>query len=160
MQLVVSDHRHDLTRLWAGALRAVLIRHPNPACEVRLTLEENGAEPSLVFEVLNIPDNQDESATFEAFKILNVRLTFFPGERLAHAWIAAAWGCFLQHEALELVTVGDFRTRVLDPHASRHLLDHMFHKGFPFALTPSTLVTALATAVPQADAEDMCRHLL
>lgn len=108
--------------------------------------------PCLTFSIDANPSS-DSDEIISPFNIVNVKLTFFPGVSLARQWIAAAWGCFLQHEAMELVTVGDLKTRVLDPHKHRRWLDHMFHKGFPYDLTPETLLIALATAVPLADAE-------
>lgn len=148
--LVVTGRNYLLTRQWADALEHVIVRHPNRGVNLIITLEDERT-PRITFSIDANPSS-DSDEIISPFNIINVRLTFFPGVLLAQQWIAAAWGCFLQHEALELVTVGDFRTRVLDPHASRHLLDHMFHKGFPFQLTPETLLEALGTAVPRADA--------
>jgi hypothetical protein len=104
--------------------------------------------PNLTFSLDTNLDSETD-AVLAPFQIVNVKLTYFPGERLAHQWLAAAWGCFLQHEALELVTSPDRKTRVLDPHAERFWLDHMFHRGFPFDLTPESLLEALCTAVPR-----------
>lgn len=145
-----------VTRQWAAALDGVIIRHPNRGITPLLTLED-GAEPNLYFKLDSNPSS-DADEVITPFVITNVRLTFFPGIRAARAWLAAAWACFLQHEALELVTIGDLRTRVLDPHASRATLDYVFHTGLPFALTPESLLAALATAIPRADAEQLVRE--
>jgi hypothetical protein len=150
VKLRVTGGSNELTRQWAAALDGVIIRHPNRGITPILTLE-GGAAPNLHFE-LDANPSSDADETIAPFRITNVRLTYFPGVRAARAWLAAAWGCFLQHEALELVTVGDLRTRVLDPHATRATLDYVFHTGLPFTLTPESLLAALATAIPRADA--------
>lgn len=156
MRLVVTGRDGDLTRQWAAALEPCIVRHPNRGITALLTLED-GAEPNLHFE-LDANPSSDADEVIAPFRITNVRLTYFPGTRAARAWLAAAWGCFLQHEALELVTVGDLRTRVLDPHATRATLDYVFHTGLPFTLTPESLLAALATAIPRGDAEYLIRE--
>jgi hypothetical protein len=148
--LTVTGRQFELTRQWAAALEHVIVRHPNRKITPLLTLDD-GAEPNLHFE-LDANPSSDSDETIAPFRITNVRLTFFPGARAAQAWLAAAWGVFLQHEALELVTVGDFKTRCLDPHETRERLDHVFHTGLPFTLTPETLLAALTTAIPREDA--------
>lgn len=149
---------HEVTRQWAAALDGVIVRHPNRSIVPILTLED-GPAPNLHFE-LDANPSSDADEVIAPFRITNVRLTYFPGVGAARAWLAAAWACFLQHEALELVTVGDLRTRVLDPHASRATLDYVFHIGLPFTLTPESLLAALATAVPRGDAEQLIRESL
>lgn len=144
--LTVTGRSALLTRQWADALEHVIVRHPNRNVGLQLTLEDE-LNPRLTFTIDANPSS-DSDEVISPFNITSVRLMFFPGVRLAQQWLAAAWGCFLQHEAMELVTVGDFKTRVLDPHTARPWLDHMFHKGFPFELTPETLLIALTTAVP------------
>jgi hypothetical protein len=148
--LRVTGSHHALTRQWAEVLARVVIRHPNRAIDVTLDLEDD-VYPNLTFGLSTNLDSETD-AVIAPFPITNVRLTFFPGERLAHQWLAAAWGCFMQHEALELVTAGDAKARVLCPHAQRPWLDHMFHRGFPFRLTPESMLAALATAIPLDDA--------
>lgn len=147
---MVTGRTNDLTRQWADALADVVVRHPNRAITPVFTLDDAPC-PNLHLELdANPSSNSDE--IIAPFRITNVRLTFFPGTRAARAWIAAAWGCFLQHEALELVTVGDIRSPVLDPHETRGRLDYVFHTGLPFTLTPESLLAALATAIPRDDA--------
>jgi hypothetical protein len=148
--LTVTGQKFELTRQWAAALERVIVRHPNRKITPLLTLDD-GPVPNLHFE-LDANPSSDSDETITPFRITNVRLTFFPGARVAQAWLAAAWGCFLQHEALELVTVGDFKTRCLDPHETRDRLDHVFHTGLPFTLTPESLLAALTTAIPREDA--------
>jgi hypothetical protein len=148
--LTVTGREFELTRQWAAALEHVIVRHPNRSITPQLLLDD-GPVPNLHFE-LDANPSSDSDETIAPFRITNVRLTYFPGVDLARKWLAAAWGCFLQHEALELVTVGDFKTRCLDPHETRDRLDHIFHTGLPFTLTPETLIKALTTAIPHADA--------
>jgi hypothetical protein len=153
--LTVTGRSCELTRQWADALADVIVRHPNRNITPILTLTD-ATEPDLAFELDSNPSS-DADEVIAPFRITNVRLTFFPGVRVARAWLAAAWACFLQHEALELVTIGDFRTRALDPHLNRDRLDYVFHTGFPFALTPDTLLAALATAIPIDEAKELIR---
>jgi hypothetical protein len=151
--ITVTGRVHELTRQWADALECIIVRHPNRSITPILTLNDN-VEPNLHFELdYNPSSNSDE--IISPFRITNVRLTYFPGVKTARAWLAAAWGCFLQHEALELVTIGDLKTRVLDPHETRARLDHVFHMGLPFSLTPDSLLDALATAIPRSDAMEL-----
>ncbi len=153
--LTVVDNDLPLTPLvllWIEALGPVVVRHPNRNITLQMSLE-NDQKPCLTFSLdTNLDSDTDE--TVSPFNIVNVRLTYFPGVALAQQWLAAAWGCFLQHEGLELVTVGDPKTRVLDPHLKRSRLD-IFHKGFPFQLTPESLLVALATAIPLEEAQEL-----
>ncbi len=138
-----------LTRQWADALEHVVVRHPNRSITPVLTLDD-GPVPNLHFELDHNPSS-DADEIISPFRITNVKLTYFPGVRLARMWLAAAWACFLQHEALELVTIGDLKTRALDPHENRARLDYVFHTGLPFTLTPESLAAALATAIPREE---------
>ena len=150
--LTVTGRSDLLTRQWADALEHVIVRHPNRSVKLLLLLEDERT-PRLTFSLeANPSSNTDEVIT--PFNIVNVRLTYFPGVTLARQWLAAAWGCFLQHEGLELVTVGDFKNRVLDPHGTRARLD-VFHVGFPFDLTPESLFLALAQAVTAEEAHKL-----
>lgn len=153
--LWVTGRNALLTRQWADALENVIVRHPNRSITPLLTLDD-GPEPMLHFELDNNPSS-DSDEVISPFRITNVRLTFFPGERLARMWLAAAWACFLQHEALELVTIGDMKTRALDPHENRARLDYVFHTGLPFALTPASLEAAIATAIPRGEVRQLMR---
>lgn len=149
--LTVTGRTVLLTRQWAAALEHVIVRHPNRNITPVFTLEDD-IVPNLHFE-LDANPSSDSDEIITPFRITNVRLSYFPGVLAARAWLAAAWGCFLQHEALELVTIGALTTRALDPHETRERLDHIFHAGFPFTLTPETLLRALTTAIPLADAQ-------
>ncbi len=153
--LTVTGRSGELTRQWADALEHVIVRHPNRSITPMLTLDD-GTEPNLHFE-LDANPSSDSDETIAPFRITNVRLSFFPGVRAARAWLAAAWACFLQHEALELVTIGDLCTRVLDPHENRERLDYVFHIGLPFVLTPESLLNALATVIPRVEAMELIR---
>ncbi len=155
--LVVTGQKHLLTRQWADALAPVIVRHPNRSIKPLLTLDDD-IVPNLHFELDSNPSS-DADETISPFRITNVRLTYFPGAELAQMWLAAAWACFLQHEALELVTVGDLKTRALDPHANRGRLDYVFHTGLPFKLTPESLLSALTTAIPREEAEALVSKL-
>lgn len=154
--LTALGRKSLLTRQWADALEHVIVRHPNRSIKLLLTLTDE-SQPVLTFNIDANPSS-DNDEVISPFNIVNVRLTFFPGVTLARQWLAAAWGCFLQHEALELVTVGDFKTRVLDPHENRARLD-VFHVGFPFELTPVSLYAALAMAVTADEAAKLMQDV-
>lgn len=153
--LVVVGRTGLLTRQWADALEHVIIRHPNRNITPILTLDD-GPVPDLAFELDHNPSS-DSDEDIRPFRITNVKLAFFPGEKLARMWLAAAWACFLQHEALELVTIGDMRTRALDPHENRARLDYVFHTGLPFTLTAAALEDAIATAIPRDEVRQLMR---
>lgn len=156
MRLTVTGRQNELTRRWADAFDGVLVRHPNRAITVLVTLEDY-LTPMIHFEMdTNVCSNTEREIA--PFRIGNVLLTYFPGALAARAWLAAAWSCFLQHEAVELVTLGDIATRVLDPHASQANMEHVFLVGFPPQLTPDTLLAALCMAVPRAEAEQIVRE--
>ncbi len=145
--LTVSGRRYLITRQWADALEKLVVRHPNRGITLLLHLEDDVC-PNLFFNLdTNLDSDTDE--VISPFNIVNVALRYFPGERLAHQWLAVAWGVFLQHEAMELVSSGG--KRVLDPHTKRAWLDQ-FHRGFPFELTPESLLIALEIIIPHADA--------
>jgi hypothetical protein len=150
MRLTVTGRQNELTRLWADALDGVTVRHPNRAITLLVTLEDYKT-PMIHFEM----DTNVCSCTervISPFRIGNVKLSYFPGVAAARGWLAAAWGCFMQHEAVELVTVGDIATRVLDPHSGQPRMDHVFSVGFPAELTPDALFAALCKAIPRDDA--------
>jgi hypothetical protein len=158
MRFTVTRRESKLTRLWADALADVIIRHPDRSVTPLITLDDD-PEPVLHMELDAVANNETDE-TISPFRITNVRLTYWPGVRAARAWLSAAWLAFMAHEALELVTVGDIKTRCLDPHASRAALDHVFHTGMPFALTPETMLAALCLAVPRQEAEALMQESL
>lgn len=148
--LEVTGSIHPETRPWADALADVIVRHPNRAVTPVMRLQD-GHVPVLSFELEANQCSNDDSV-ISPFHITDVQLHCFPGVVAARAWVAAAWACFAHHEAMELVTVGDLRTRVLDPHEPGTRFDHMFNVAFPRRLTLDSLLAALCTAVPRAEA--------
>ena len=144
----VAEQTPTLAGLWADALRDVVIRHPNPSARPLIDIDESG-EPVLRISVSNHRDTGDrDNGAWESFTISNVRLTYFPGERLARAWIAAAWAGYLQHEALELVTVDGLA--ILNPHDKPYdsnPWNRGLRAGLPAVLNRTTLVAALATVM-------------
>lgn len=146
---------NDLVLLWAGALRDLVLRHPNRTSTPILELLD-GDPPSLSIALDKTFDStSDDAEMARPFRISTVKLSYWPGVRLARAWIAAAWAGYLHHEALELVTVGDLSTRPLDPHEAPFLFDRGLREGLPVDLTPETLTRALATAMPSHVAEKL-----
>lgn len=156
--LEVTGTMHPETRPWADALADVIVRHPNRAVTPLMRLQD-GHVPVLSF-VLESNQCSNDDSVISPFPITDVHLCFFPGVHAARAWVAAAWACFAHHEAMELVTVGDLRTRVLDPHDPGSRFDHMFNVAFPRRLTPESLLAALATAIPRDDAARLLEESL
>lgn len=147
MRLVVTGRQNELTRLWADALADVIVRHPNRAFTLTVTLEDY-LTPMIHFDIdATICSNTDR--VISPFRVGNVLLKYFPGVMAARAWLAAAWGCFMQHEGVELVTLQDISKPVLDPHDNHAHLAHVFLVGFPPQLTPETLLATLCYAIPR-----------
>lgn len=133
---------------WRDALAPMVIRHPNRTSQVRLRLID-GTCPLLVFSLDQTTDTTNPDRVMRDFQISTVSLTYFPGDRLARAWVAAAWVGYLQHEALELVTIDGLVERPLDPHLEPHDYDRGLRVGLPIALTPTTLCEALVAVMPR-----------
>lgn len=137
---------------WAGALRDVVIVHPDPRSAVELHLAD-GDPPSLQVTVINAHDTLDDARTFPRFAISSVALACWPGERAARAWIAAAWAGYMQHESLERVTVHG--ERPLDPHLPPHDYDRGLRHGLPPRLTLETLRRTLLLSMDEAAADQI-----
>lgn len=149
MRLLVTGDT-ELIRLWADALAPLVIRHFFPASRPTVRLHTfNGAE-YLTLEVDDALDTKTgEPHQANPLLVAQVKLTYFPGAGLARVWMAAAWAGLAQHEALELVTMGD--RIVLNPHAEPHRetpWNRGLRDGLPAELTPETLVDALAVVMP------------
>ncbi|MBP9862675.1 MAG: hypothetical protein KBD62_32275 [Kofleriaceae bacterium] len=137
---------------WAAALRDLAVAHPDPSSAVELELRD-GEPPSLQVTVLNARNTLDSADVFPRFAISTVALDCWPGVRAAQAWIAAAWAGYMQHEALERVTVrGD---RPLDPHAPPYAYDRGLRHGFPPRLTADTLRRTLLLSMDEAAADEI-----
>lgn len=115
------------------------IRHPNRESTVIVRLYGDHLSVSLDYTYDNLDGRRRER-----FAIGSVRLTYFPGIREAQEWLTAAWCGYLQHEALELVTVDD--VRVFDPHDDDYPhgpWNWTLCDGMPRELTPETLAKAM-----------------
>jgi hypothetical protein len=134
---------------WRDALRGLVIRHPNPAARPLLFVELAAVDPILFLSISNHRDTGEaNSPAWDSFTISNVRLTFFPGARLARLWVAAAWSGYLQHEALELVTVDGVPP--LNPHEEPYETNPWnrgLRDGLPPVLTRETMIDALAVVM-------------
>lgn len=141
----------NIAEQWRAALADVVIRHPNRESVVRVSIE--GGDPSQLGLALDkTRDSRDPSHVIEPFTISYVKLTYFPGVRLARKWLAAAWAGYVQHEALELVTVGGLIDRPLDPHAEPFAYDRGLRQGLPVELTPATLFASLCAVMSEETA--------
>ena len=145
-----------LADLWSAVLARVVIRHPNPNARPRLTINRDGAAPPIL--LVQIDGHCDTGTArrpqWETFTIANTRLAYFPGDKLAEMWLAAAWSGYVQHEGLELVTVAD--KACLDPHAEPHRYtpwNRGLRDGFPAVLTEATFLSTLAVAMSRESAE-------
>lgn len=153
MQLRVTygDPPGAIAQQWAAALADVIVRHPDRSVPVRATLRD-GHPPELEIAIDTRCSTQPTKA-LPGFILSTVRLSFFPGQALARAWLAAAWAGYIQHEALELVTVGGLEMRPIDPHAPPFDTDRGLRDGMPPELTPETLRRALCVAMEPAAAD-------
>ena len=141
----------DEAARWFQALYDIEIRHPNGRSRPVIRVID-GAPPQL-YVGLDETACTKTGAVMRDFAISTVALEFFPGPRSARAWLAAAWAGYLQHEALELVTVDG--KAVLDPHAEPYPTNPYnrgLRDGFPLRLTPETLVRTLMLVMPFTDA--------
>ena len=148
-QLVVTGPQpwNSLTQQWARALQPLVVRHPNGWSNVVLTLSD-GPAPNLMIHLDETVCSTDPTKRMARFVLSNVKLTYFPGVELARKWFAAAFAGYIQHEALELCTVGDLVTRPLCPHTQTEEgvwgYDKGLRDGLPVELTPETLARTLA----------------
>lgn len=140
----------ELVRLWADALAPLRVRHPDRSATPEVTISASGDTALLTLRVHNATDTAtDRPHHRNPLLISAVRLTYFPGVRLARQWFAAAWAGLAQHEALELVTIGE-GLHPLDPHTEpyeRNPWNRGLRDGFPAVLTPDTLRKALAVVM-------------
>lgn len=128
----------EMAHLWFVALSAIDARHPNGISRTRMLISRDAV---LRVEVDRILDTRDLLTEMRSpFVISCVRLACWPGERRAQEWFAAAWAGYIQHEALELVTVDGLP--VLDPHAEPYATNpwnRSLRDGFPPVLTEQTM---------------------
>lgn len=130
---------------WRDAMAPMRIAHIDPTCTPVVRVDGG----VLTVSVRNARDTTNRDRRIDDLTVSCVKLTYFPGADLAQRWLAAAWAGYMQHEALELVFVGD--RRALDPHESPRF-DRGLRCGFPVELTPETLAAALALVeVPGAE---------
>ena len=132
-----------LAEQWLQALAPVVLRHPNGRSRAVLRLID-GDPPQLYVGLDETACTSDPTKTMRDFAISTVKLIYFPGERLARMWLAAAWCGYICHEALELVTVDG--KAVLDPHAEPYPsnpYNRGLRDGFPVELNSTTLFDAL-----------------
>jgi hypothetical protein len=148
------DGQRSHTALWRDALAGLEVRHPNGRSNVVLRVLDG--EPPSLYVGLDQTWCTRTGELWAPFTVSCVRLTYWPGAQLAQQWFAAAWSGYLQHEALELVTLaGDRNARVLDPHAEPYATNPVnrgLRDGFPVELTPESLLDTLALVMPRADA--------
>ena len=122
---------------------------------------QDGDPPRLYVGLDRAWCTSDPEKSRAPFAISTVELAFFPGRDLARAWFTAAWVGYLQHEALELVTVGDLQTKILDPHAEPYPLNPYnrgLRDGLPVRLTPQSMYDALRIVMSGPEATGMMRR--
>ena len=140
---------NDLAANWRSALADLEVRHPNGRSNVVLRVTDG--DPPELYVGLDETTCTLTGETKRDFAISTVKLLYWPGCRIAQAWLAAAWSGYCQHEALELVTArGDRGRKVLDPHAepyATNMLNRGLRVGFPPELDPVTLIQALELVI-------------
>lgn len=143
--------RHPIGRSWARAIQNVILRHPNEFSQPLLELTTAGRDAYLHFAVDRIKDTSDPNRLMRApFRIASVKLTYFPGDKEAREWLAAAWFGYVGHETLEMITIDDLKTKVLDPHAEPYETNphnRCLRDGMPPELTPETLARTMALVI-------------
>ncbi len=149
---------------WRDALVGVIVRHPNHYSKPKIEIGMAGGHPHIHFSVDRIKDTLDQTQDMRSpFKIASVRLDIFPGKALARAWVAAAWFGYVGHETLELVTVDDLETKVLDPHAEPYEINpfnRSLRDGMPPVLDEASLRRTLLLVADEAHVNEMMAGLL
>lgn len=147
----LSPPMSELACRWAEVLHRLSVCHPNGRSRAVLRLLDG--EPPQLYVGLDETSCTKTGALLTDFAISTVKLTYWPGDRLARAWFTAAWLGYLQHEALELVTLDG--APVLDPHAEPYAtnpLNRGLRVGFPVELNPTTLFDTLLLVMDEDDA--------
>lgn len=138
-----------LLERWINALDGIVVRHIDPTCTPVLEVVGTDDAPTLRVSVANARDTSEQSRRFDVLTVQSVRLSYWPGQACAQAWIAAGWAGYLMHEALELVTACGGRP--LDPHEPPFTYDRGLRVALPKVLTPETMRRALETVMyPEA----------
>lgn len=136
---------------WRAVVARLHVRHADreavPMFEVL-----DGDPPSLYVSVINTRDTVTD-ARVPLLPVSCVSLRYWPGEVVALRWLAAAWTGYVQHEALELVTLED-GSRPIDPHAHPRF-DRGLRHGLPVELTEETLRQTFLAVMPADVAEEM-----
>lgn len=151
MLTIIGKLTTPLALQWRDALAPVRIEHPNRESQVVLKLTDG--PPPILYVGLDWTRDTVDGHRRDRFAISSVRLCYFPGERLAQAWLAAAFAGYCQHEQLELITVNG--SRPIDPHHERDGLfpfDRGLRDGLPQMLTPETLIKTLCLVMPEDEA--------
>jgi hypothetical protein len=157
LEIIANGPIRPATAAWHDALAPLILRHPNGWSRVVLRLTCRSDAPRLHVSLDANPCTLTGEIKHD-FAISDVKLSYFPGARLAQAWIACAWAGFLMHEALELVTIGDHATQVLPPHAEPYPanpFNRPLREVLPVELTPETLRAALAVVMGESAAAEM-----
>lgn len=135
---------------WRDAVRSIRVRHADRDAVPQFRVLD-GEPPRLEVSVRNARDTVTDER-LDVLVVSTVTLTYWPGEVVARRWLAAAWAGYVQHEALELVTVDG--ARPIDPHASAEL-DRGLRHGLPVELTPETLLRTFEAIMPVDLAREM-----
>lgn len=141
---MLADH-------WRQAVAMLRVRHADrDAIPVFRVLD--GDVPRLEVSVRNARDTLT-NVRLDVLVVSTVTLTYWPGETVALRWLAAAWAGYVQHEALELVTL-DSGERPIDPHADP-VLDRGLRHGLPVELTPASLLLSFEAIMPADRAREL-----
>lgn len=140
---------------WRTALAGLEVRHPNGRSNV--VLQVINRDPPELYVGLDETTCTLTGETKRDFAISTVKLTYWPGEKLAQQWFAAAFASYCTHEALEMVAfAGDWSRKVLDPHAEPYKTNpynRCLRDAFPTELTPCSTRTTLGLVMSE-DAAD------
>lgn len=150
---------------WRDALGGLTVRHPDrrsrPRVEVMPGLGGGTAVRVSVDHVTSTRSSKlaPRGEWIEALDISTVEIDFWPGEKLARQWFAAAWAGYCMHEALELVEGPDGEPP-LDPHAEPYAtnpINRCLRDAFPPHLDKHRMWKTLCLVMPEDAASDLMR---
>lgn len=107
---------------WRDALGGLTVRHPDRRSRPHVWVAPGlGGGTAVRVSVDHVTSTRASKLAprderIEVLDISTVEIDFWPGEKLARQWFAAAWAGYCMHEALELVEGPDGEPP-LDPHA-------------------------------------------
>lgn len=146
---------------WRDALAGLEVRHPDRRSKPRVEVMPGmlPGHTAIRVSVDRVTSTRDAPWTkrgdwIAPLDISSVDVSFWPGEKLARCWFAAAWAGYCMHEALELVSGPDGQPP-LDPHAEPYPtnpFNRCLRDAFPPYLDTHAMFKTLRLIMPAATA--------